>query len=455
MAKELTVEQTELLGRAAELEVPFQTQPSTALQRPSALSTADRAAKQLVMSSDNMRTYLASGEKEQRKMAASLRNAARAYGEIDEGAASAMDGGGSVSGGGVGPSDNSQTALGDTGQAQNYDSSWAGVKQAAKDIANGDQGSSFLSFANEWRNYSQFLQTLQNRFRPFQNWSGEAATSVEASMEQQRTWSNHMAELSTAMAGQAEGITTLQKWAYTNHPTEAYVSQLEHLYQTQPALRPSIMEEWKKCQAKSEEILTKYSKEGNLPPINPPKPPGSIDVGKPGPKGLIPDGLMPGGDGKGGMGQGMPQTPMMPQSGAGGMPDMASLTSKLGGAGDMPSLPEPGMSPMSVGGGGGGGGIPAAPLMPAAGAGGGAPIGLAPAAAGAGAIPGAAGGMPGGAAGGMGGGMPMGGMGGAGAGQGKQGKEGGYGDDEALYTEERSWTEAVIGNRRRSKDASS
>ena len=65
----------------------------------------------------------------------------------------------------------------------------------------------------------------------------------------------------------------------------------------------------------------------------------------------------------------------------------------------------------------------------------------------AGATPGAA--AAGGMAGGMGGGMaPM-----HGAGQGQQGKEKRrdprLAPDEDLYTEDRPWTEAVVGNRRR------
>jgi hypothetical protein len=45
-----------------------------------------------------------------------------------------------------------------------------------------------------------------------------------------------------------------------------------------------------------------------------------------------------------------------------------------------------------------------------------------------------------------GGGMPMGGAHGA---QGGSKSKGSQQDDEALYTEDRAWTEAVIGNRRR------
>jgi hypothetical protein len=102
------------------------------------------------------------------------------------------------------------------------------------------------------------------------------------------------------------------------------------------------------------------------------------------------------------------------------------------------------MKPMSLGGGGGGGGaMPAMPMAPATGIDG---ESMRPQSAGdiggAGQGKGAAGG---GMAGG-GGGMPMGGAHGA---QGGSKSKGSQQDDEALYTEDRAWTEAVIGNRRR------
>ena len=125
---------------------------------------------------------------------------------------------------------------------------------------------------------------------------------------------------------------------------------------------------------------------------------------------------------------------------------------------DMPLLDEPTLSPASAGGGagggsggGGGGGVPSIPLQPNVG---GVSVGPSPTAGAGGA---GGGGAAGGGAGGgmMGGGMPMGGAG-AGHGQGGGGSEKkrtpGLSPDEDLYSEDRPWTEAVIGNRPRRKD---
>jgi hypothetical protein len=119
---------------------------------------------------------------------------------------------------------------------------------------------------------------------------------------------------------------------------------------------------------------------------------------------------------------------------------------------DVPRLPtDPSLKPAALGGGGaggggtGGGGGASMPLSPAVSAETVAPTAPTHAAS---ATPGVA--SAGGAAGGaMGGGMaPM-----HGAGHGNQGKEKrrdpGLSPDEDLYTEDRPWTEAVIGNRRR------
>ena len=118
----------------------------------------------------------------------------------------------------------------------------------------------------------------------------------------------------------------------------------------------------------------------------------------------------------------------------------------------MPKLPtdDPSLRPAAASagggsGGGGGGGIPPMGLQPNVG---GVSVGPGAAAGGPGAGPSAAG-ASGGGMGGMGGGMPM-----HGAGQGQGGSKErkrtpGLAPDEDIYSEDRPWTEAVIGNRRR------
>ena len=141
----------------------------------------------------------------------------------------------------------------------------------------------------------------------------------------------------------------------------------------------------------------------------------------------------------------MPQVPQMPQMPT--EPDEAAAAGagRLTGAGVKPASLGGGVKPASFGGAGGGGG-PSMPLTPMD-----AEAAAARAAAGAG--PGAASAGRGGA-GGMGG-MPMGGMpmapgaGGKGDNEGKGKRV--QAEDDALYVEDRSWTEGVIG-RRRAKD---
>lgn len=125
-----------------------------------------------------------------------------------------------------------------------------------------------------------------------------------------------------------------------------------------------------------------------------------------------------------------------------GIPGMPSTGRPSGSGG-------PSVKAASYGGGGGGGGVPSMPLGPATPGEGSLGAGAPGSGAGAGAGAGAGRGIPAGAMGGMGG-APMGGAPGAGGkgqqeGKGKRGPQ----EDEALYTEDRAWTEAVIGNRPR------
>jgi hypothetical protein len=144
--------------------------------------------------------------------------------------------------------------------------------------------------------------------------------------------------------------------------------------------------------------------------------------------------------------------PTTPSTGIPGMADSAALKDALA---DLTAAPGggvgAGMKPASVGGlGGAGGGVPSMPMQPAVDAGAAAAPGGANAARELGNL-GRAGAGPGMGGGGMGM-APM--APGAGAGQGGDNKsKRAAGTDESLYSEERPWTEGVIGNRRR-KDSS-
>jgi len=443
----MTVEQTEILGRATEVEQALPTLPNITPMKPCGFKAADTAARQLVLSSNNMLNYLQAGHQEWTRLATSMRNAAKAYGEVDETGAAAMTSGGTVSDASqmLSAGDTGPTALSDTQTATAGGPDFTDLKAAARQVAEPDQSTSFAAFADQWMDYNLTLQGIVTRFRGFQNWEGEAAAAVTASMDQQNQWVGFMAQLSASMAKQARYVAELHKWAVAQHPTLAQVEGLERAYAqaTSDGVRQELMKQYKAYQDTSTQVLSDYNTKASLDPINPPKPPAAVKIDTPPPQGLIPSQIMSALTG-GGSGQ-MPQMPQMPQMGSGG----SGGGSPAGGAGatltgaahhEAPKMPgggAGGMKPMSLGGGGAGGGGPLAPAVEAG--------AVAPAATtdAAGAGRGAAAGS--GAAGGGMGGMPMGGAHGAG---GSSKSKTSQQDDEALYKEDRAWTEAVIGNRR-------
>src|SRR5271170_6078927 len=94
----MTVEQTEILARANELESPIADPPNLTSNAPCGLDPAVRAGTQLGLSLENMKTHLAAGATERGRLATSMRNAAEAYGDVDEEAATTMNNdGGTIS----------------------------------------------------------------------------------------------------------------------------------------------------------------------------------------------------------------------------------------------------------------------------------------------------------------------------------------------------------------------
>jgi hypothetical protein len=447
----LNVEKDELLARADELEAPLPGQPSENPSPPCALALARTVANQVTLSADNMRLYLDVGQRERQRLAQSLRNAAKAYEDVDEDAAQALNtGNGSVSPVAAGVVDADPVTLTDTQlAAASDDFDFTEVKQAAWEIAAGDRGASFDRFANEWTAHQRTLLEAAYRFRPFQHWDGDATAAVEAAFDAHRSWLYQMADLCGTMARQAQDITSAHRWAVPEHPTlEAVVEQEGYWQQVQawpPDFREArayvvraLLDRFATYQAKSEEVLAGYAQRAAIPPVSPPKPPVAVRIAEPPPApdpGPVPEPApdwsldeFPSGLGGGGIP-------------SGGMPtgwDPASLRDALAGA---PSLPTgSGLKPASLG--GFGGGAPSGPLKP--------PFFPEASPAPGSAANGAAGlgrGIPGGA---MGGGMGMAPMAppgarGQGNGQGKSSQQ----DEESLYTEERPWTEAVIGIRQR------
>ncbi|OBF23140.1 secretion protein EspB [Mycobacterium kubicae] len=451
------VDQQEILSRADEVEAPMAVPPTDVPQAPCALNAAKNAALQLDINAESMREYLTAGGKERQRLATSLRNAAKAYGDVDDDAATALnsDGEGHVEGESAGGAGGDSSAGLQDGQSVNTagEPDFTDLKTAATKLESGDQGRSLGAFADGWDTQNYALQRDIKRFRGFQNWEGDAAAACTQSLEDQQKWILYMSEMSAALAKQARFLAQLQLYARRKHPTLADITKLEEMAKD-PNYKAEAIKLYSQYQATSEETLSEYSsKAAQIVRLDIAKPPKAVKIDPPGPpqpQGLIPSQVMQFAGATGGQaGTGM-QPPMMPPTAGGaggGMPAgaAAELTSATRDA--AASLPkDPGMKPMSLGGGGGGGGggVPSMPLAPATG--GMAGDSVRPAGAGdlgafgAGKAP-AGSGMAGG---GMG--MPM---GGHGQGQGGSKSKGAKQDDEALYTEDREWTEAVIGNRRR------
>ena len=476
MTQTLKVEYEELMARAAELEEPLPAPPPDNPQAPCALSISVGAATQLAMSADTIREYLAYCEREYQRLAKSLRNAAKAYEEVDEGAAESINNtvsGSAATGFAAG---NDQSIINcdpdeDWGQdwpkpqppppPPPFEYPYYEVRQAAYDIEVPDQGAAFLDFSRQWESFQRALQqSTVNRFRPFKSWESDNQVLVEQNFQEHRTYIFAMVQSCIQISNQAKAVFDAHKKARWEHPTPYDIESCDSWYKKYMTegdphgYLPMIMTWYRDLQNKSEEVLGNYVREANLPlqpviPKNPPKAtridvpsaPGDGDGTIPGGPGSPYDGL-PGDDG----GLGTPPTmPTLPP-GMGGAPDKAAMDAAMKDAlKGKPGVPTgAGMKPASLGG-GGGGGVPGMPLQPA--------VDSEAASRPAGAAPGAAGpgrAMPGAAAaagGGMGGGMAP--MGGAGQGQ-NQGKgKRVQSDDDSLYTEERPWTEGVIGNRPR------
>ena len=510
MTQTLTVEYQELMARAEELDRPIRRVPSVNPQAPCRLAFVDDTAVQLALSADAMRLYLQAAEREWKKLARSLRNAAKAYETVDEGSSADID---SIGFDGSGAA--SKTGGGDQMSAMcDPDEDFGGyvppppppapppfqfpyyeVRTAATLIVTGDAGAAYKQFAAEWDSFQRDFQAdTTYRFRPFTAWEGASQIAVEQNFNSQRQWIYSMSASCVTLSQQALRVADAHKkaavhgqhrtWNQGNptapaeHPTTYEVSQCDYWYQfytqrNSPYLYTAI--EWyEELQASSETSLSLYVTNGSIPlsPVVPSAPITAYPIAEPVPKpdpqnpddpdnpgGEIPTPEFPSGGGES-PGEEDPfgdylndpsltESSMMPSTGLGGMPSMPSAQNdpKLTEALNRLGKAPVGVKPAGVGAGGAGGaGVPKMPLADAPGAG-----GAAGAASGkpliGGAIPGVRG-----SGGATGGGMPMGGAPGGQSKDGKQGKRIASSEDEALYTEDRQWTGSVIGHRRAKDD---
>ena len=203
----VNVEYDEVMARADEIEQPLPAIPSTNPPAPCALSYAKEAVAQLAISADSIRLYLKGCEREWKSLAKSLRDAAKAYAEVDEGTADAINNEGSTSPGTPG-------LVGATGDEMpsdpplpppppSVDDPYYEVRQAVKDIEAGDQGAACERICRRMGHVPAALRLADNRFRPFTSWEGEARALVEQHFDEQRDWVSGMVSLCSKLRDQA------------------------------------------------------------------------------------------------------------------------------------------------------------------------------------------------------------------------------------------------------------
>lgn len=388
--------------------------------------------------------------------------------------------------------------------------------EAQRALEAGDDGASLKLAAEMWRTNARSLEASAQQFEVNTLvWEGEAADAAYEKFNAYRDWLVSLAGSWDRLAGEADRIVTAHSTAKQDN--EPIATEFERLQQevAQDPKNPDNVKKvlhMGELAKQSEEVRNTYSRDGwpyQVQPEDPPPPvvsgiPVTVDDHRRARRRLPEDGdqlgtgagQQPPGGASSGSAQSMPQeAPASPMSAAeqatqaaqeggsqggqqggsqggsqggqqgggqggqqgGGSPGSGSPGGMPGAGKGDPKLPtDPTVRPAAAGGGagggsggGGGGGVPAMPLQPAVGA-----ETVAPTPAVTPVVPAAA---AGGAAGGAGMGGGMGGMapmhGGHGGGSTEKKRNPQLSEDEELYTEDRPWTEAVIGNRVRRRGA--
>ncbi|WP_066901760.1 PPE domain-containing protein [Mycolicibacterium houstonense] len=479
---------------------------------PDALNSTKEVCLRLQNSADAMAAAFKAGDREAERLAAAMKAAASAYEKLDQQSGTGLDGQ-VRDGGGAPPAvepvfpdltelkslhsielPHFEARFDDIDEDSNY--GWRDMVRAIHEWDPHDMACNGLkNFADSWRAYAGVLNAHAGKFQcPPIGWSGEAARACEAALRSLGEWWIQMAGECDRLATETERVIDAHGRLVEKHPDMDDLHYYENMSNINPNKVPTNIASWNR----SDDAREAYAGDLKIAQSRPSRPPGILglpplnanEVGKnpnAQPPGVPGDSGMTGGEpGTGGATPEMPEMPGVPEmpsmspagldpsaggpsSGSpsggspsggspsggspgggapsGGSPSGAPTGMPEGPATDVPALDEPTLAPASAGGGGGpgggGGDIPKTPLAPAVGA-----ENVAPSKGGPG-IPAGAPGGPG-AAGGMGGGM-----GGMGGGHGQGGQRGDkrrdpkLAPDEELYKEDRAWTEAVIGNRRR------
>ncbi|KUH85757.1 MULTISPECIES: hypothetical protein [unclassified Mycobacterium] len=369
---------------------------------------------------------------------------------------------------------------------------YSDVHKTQVDLSAGDNGASLKTAMLQWSVAATRIRGNAPR-PPAGDWEGAAADAAYARMAEFGGWLQQLAEGWRELAESAAKVLEAHDNAKSEHTGihSEYVTLETQLRQLAAQMTPSnsvatqnemakVQKRMQELQQRSDEVRRQYAGDATFSPVRPAMPSrgdaegaamaggGGGGGGRPGgdPAGMAettaaPQGQprtaaaerQPGGGARGGAptGGGAPSGGGAPTGGSGAGAGTPSGPS--GGAPSTPKLPtDPSLRPAAASGGGGSGGgsgggggdMPATPMSAPVTAETVAPAPTTPATASATAGPSADR-----TAGVMGGGMaPMGHGAGAQQGQEKR-RDPRLAPDEDLYTEDRPWTEAVIGNRRR------
>lgn len=377
------------------------------------------------------------------------------------------------------------------------------VPDVQTNLLAGDQAASLRAAAATWRQNAESLQTAAEEFEVSTvNWEGEAAKAAYRKFNDYRSWLSGLSSSWHSLADEADRVAQAHFNTLSKHQPifDEYMRlQSEFLASAEdPGKAAKIAERMSQLQKDSEDVRWQYAREGQPTQVEPEEPPrGTAPTAPVTSNGDPRQPARPGGDGQpqapggaqspGGSGGQPPASPAVPQSptaspasaqgegkapggapSGGGQPSEGGKPSGggapsgggpgeggSGGGGPQtggPKLPtDPSLRPAAAGGGGsgsgggGGGGVGSSPMTGAVTAETVAPAPM----VGAGPGPSTGAAVSSGAmAGGMGGMAPMHGAGMGGQQQEKK-RNPAVAQDEELYTEDRPWTEAVIGNRRR------
>jgi len=278
----LKVEYDELIARAAELEeladklvADF---PAENPRPPCGVPFVLEVTEDIWNVIDSDRLDLADGADNLRCLAESLINAAKAYEELDESAAEALDGETQVSevapdqaGKGATRAPDSQT------DASFLQERWLEetppvLKRAHQFYEGGDEGANYLYFAGQLKDYARWLNQevlSSGPFRSFKEWEGESVTKIEAELDKQKTWVKSIAKhcldvgdkAATVVDAYKKRFSTKGKYNYSKlYPgfgeADAVVKRLAALYAGSIHPEPYMVQYFKDAQSDTKFHIT-------------------------------------------------------------------------------------------------------------------------------------------------------------------------------------------------------